>query len=446
VANPHPDSQITNTPAAAGTTPDVGSTRVLETDVVVVGSGFGGAVTALRRAEHGERVVVIERGRRYRGQDFPRTIGQFGRSFHNPATGDGFLEYRAFKKVDVIAGVGVGGGSLHYFNVNTPTPPEVFARDGWPTGVTRSVLDPYYAVVTEMLDSRPVTIPAAQVDLPPRTVAFGRAATAAGHVPEHLPIAVWTGEARTHPISGQLQEPCNYCGNCLLGCDRGAKNTLDHNYLALAEQHGALILEQATATGVTPLPGGGYEVALARSAGAPQPTIERIRARHVVLAAGALGSTELLLRCRDELGTLPKLSRLLGTRFSINGEFLLAYADGAEDQVDPSIGPPITRMVRASTPDHELSVQDLGLPDQLLWFLEGAIPPTYERLRRAGRVAMKWLARTLRIGSSPRRNPVPRYGHRHRRRSCASASRKPARRLESMAQSQAVPRVTGAHA
>lgn len=367
--------------------------------VVVIGSGFGGAVTACRRAQAGDDVVVLERGRRLNRHDFPRTFGQFGRAFWDERTGDGFLDYRAFKKVDVIAGVGVGGGSLHYFNVNVPAPHEVFDRPGWPAALDRSTLDPYYELARCMLGSQPlVTPPPGETDLPPRTKVFDRAARTAGHDAEPVSLAVHLGERRSHPISGQLQEPCNYCGNCLLGCDRGAKNTLDHNYLALAEQHGAQIVPGCTATRLSPAEGGGYRVDYQMRLDDGEVEARWMIGDEVVVAAGSLGSTELLLRCRDQHRSLPDLGPALGSRFSVNGEFLLAYADGADTAVEPGVGPPITRMVRASRDGHELSVQDLGLPERLLWFLEGAAPPTAVRVRRIASLIVDYGRRSLGLG------------------------------------------------
>lgn len=372
-------------------------------DVIVIGSGFGGAVTACRRAQAGEQVVVLERGRRFDRHDFPRTIGQFANAFWDERTGEGFLDYRAFKKVDVIAGAGVGGGSLHYFNVNVPAPEDIFERRGWPPNLGRAVLDPYYETARRMLGSAPLSVPVGEAELPARTTVFGQAAEKAGLKAEAVPIAVHTGEARNHPLSGQRQEPCNYCGNCLLGCDRGSKNTLDHNYLALAEHHGAEVLAGCTATGIAAIDDGDYEVKVVVRGENGETEERTMIGANVVVSAGSIGSTELLLRCRDEHGTLPRISPTLGSRFSINGEFLLAYAEGADDPVDPGIGPPITRMVRASGDGNEVSVQDLGLPDQLLWFLEGAAPPAMVRVRHVASLALDYLRRSLgRAGTTSR--------------------------------------------
>lgn len=114
-------------------------------DVVVIGSGFGGAVTACRLAEAGRSVAVLERGRRWHRSEFPRAIGQVAaEAFWEEGRSHGFLKYAPFRKVDVIQGAGVGGGSLHYFNVNLAADPRIFEDRRWPAAVTRLTLDPHY--------------------------------------------------------------------------------------------------------------------------------------------------------------------------------------------------------------------------------------------------------------------------------------------------------------
>src|SRR5919107_4641336 len=117
-------------------------------DVVVVGSGFGGAITAARLAQAGRSVCILERGKRWGKKDFPRTTGQVARAFWNYKD-HGMLDYRTFNKIDVIQGSGVGGGSLVYFNVHIRTPPEIFQDPRWPRNVKRDRLDPFYDIAKE---------------------------------------------------------------------------------------------------------------------------------------------------------------------------------------------------------------------------------------------------------------------------------------------------------
>lgn len=369
-------------------------------DVVVIGSGFGGATVAARLAQAGRSVAVLERGRRWAAQDFPRAMGQVGEAFWNEDRAYGFLEYLAFRKLDVIQGTGVGGGSLHYFNVNVAAEAGVFTRPGWPRAIDRPALEPYYELALDMLESQPLRPSAIRHHLPARTAVFTTAAQRAGMAVEPLRIAVFTGEDRHHPLSGARQSACTYCGNCMFGCDIGAKNTLDHNYLALAERrHGAEIFPLHKVDAIAPA-GEAYDVRFQRLGDQPGQPSEpgSVRAAKVVVAAGALGSTLLLLRCRDRHRTLPRLGSATGTRFSLNGEFLLAAAQGTTERVDPGLGPPITAMARVGG-RHAITIQDLGLPEPLLWYLEGALPPSMGRLRRVLALLGSYAQRSVGLGA-----------------------------------------------
>jgi cholesterol oxidase len=375
-------------------------------DVVVIGSGFGGAVVALRLAEAGRRVLVLEQGRRWEKEEFPRTVGQTGKGFWQPGISQGFLEYRAFRNIDVLQGVGVGGGSLHYFNVNVRAPARVLDR--WTKPLGRANLDPYYDLALQTLESKPLAPPAGR-QMPARTEAFLRAAKASGlGEPKLLDIAVYTGPERSN-AAGVAQEPCNYCGNCMLGCQVHAKNTLDLNYLALAERkHGVEIWPLHKVDCIRPATdrGGGYYVDFSRL-DPSLPASEGKGAVHgslVVVAAGALGSTELLLRSARVHAALPKLSAALGTRFSGNGDMLLAGAMNTPAAIDPAAGPSITAIVDCSTEDHAISIEDLGLPDPMLWFVEAALPPGPGRFLEYLRLLGRYIANSL--GFSPRRSRI----------------------------------------
>jgi cholesterol oxidase len=377
-------------------------------DVVVIGSGFGGAVMACRLAEAGRSVAVLERGRRWKGSDFPRAIGDVAaKAFWEPGRSHGFLEYAAFRKVDVIQGAGVGGGSLHYFNVNVRAAAEIFEDRRWPGSVTRGRLDPYYDRSMEMLQSAPLIPPPGRGVLPDRMVAFADAARRAGLDTESLPIAVHALDPRTNPVTGEEQNPCTYCGNCLLGCDIGAKNTLDTNYLARAEHlHGAEIHPLHHADWIRRASDGGYEVgfqALNEDPAAPS-TAGRVRSSQVVVAAGALGSTQLLLACRDRGLGLPDLPRSVGEHFSLNGEMLLAFAYRAARRSDPGIGPPITVRATAHTDGHLITVEDLGLPDSLLWYIEGALGGGLRRVASIAGLLAGYLRDSVLPGRSPGRD------------------------------------------
>jgi cholesterol oxidase len=307
--------------------------------------------------------------------------------------------------MDVIQGVGVGGGSIHYFNVNLRAPAEIFESPRWPEPIRRSTLDPYYDLVLEMLDSKPLEPPAGLRELPPRTRTFLKAAEQAGFArPGLVDIAVHTGPDRRHRYGNNLQSACTYCGNCLLGCHLHAKNTLDFTYLGLAENHhGAEVfplhavvsLEQVSSvTGHS-----GYKVSYRKLDTNETGAVE---AENVVVAAGCLGSTELLLRCRDVDRTLPDLSPALGRCFSGNGDMLIAGTIDVDEHVDPGYGPPITAWADCSRNGYRLTIEDLGLPDPFFWFLEGALPPRGRRLRRLWRLIATYAVRSLGLSHTTR--------------------------------------------
>lgn len=346
-------------------------------DVVVIGSGFGGAINACRLAEAGHSVCVLERGKRWDRKDFPRTIGQVARSFWNDKD-FGLLDYRQFKKVDVIQASGVGGGSLVYFNVHERARREIFELPGWPAGITRETLDPFYDKAKFMLDAKKLE-PPATYDMPGRTKALLDGGKKLGRDARLMDIAVYTGPDRLNPHSGLPQEACVYCGNCMLGCHVHAKNTLDLNYIPVAERHGAEVYPLHSAVKIEPADAAkkeGYRVFFKHyhPENEGESTEGSVTGRKVIVSAGSLGSTELLLRCRDTHKSLPGLSAMVGKRWSGNGDFLLAGTFNVDRDIDPGSGPSITAGFDCSTDTNKIFVQDLGFPDPFLWFLEGTLP------------------------------------------------------------------------
>jgi cholesterol oxidase len=365
-------------------------------DAVVVGSGFGGAVAAYRLSQAGLSVVVLERGAPYPPGSFARTPREMRTNFWAPSFGLlGLYEVWSFAHVTAIVASGLGGGSLIYANVMLRKPPETF--DEWP--LDYEALEPHYEKVETM--QRPVRYPYAST---PKTVAFERAAAAAGLEVERPPLAITfaVGESEPAPavqlppddnLHGTPRRTCRLCGECNVGCNEGAKNTLDFTYLSAAVRQGAQIRACCEAIGVAPDGEGGYTVRYLQHVSArgehPErlldPTAERdceIRARVVVLAAGTFGSTRLLLASRP---ALPRLSPQLGRRFSSNGDmFAVARdcrtGDGPRRRrpwrvLDPSHGPVIT--VSASRRDgHHLWLQDAGGPATSEWLWQGPELPS----------------------------------------------------------------------
>jgi cholesterol oxidase len=295
-------------------------------DFVVVGSGFGGSVSALRLAEKGYRVLVLEAGKRWRTEDFPRTNWSLRKFLWMPGIFCyGIQRLSLLREVLVLSGAGVGGGSLVYANTLLEPGEEAFQRGTWPRGVDwRQQLAPHYATARRILGVTPN----------PHLWEGDRQlldfATSLGRQDSFSPTQVGVlfgeqpGEAVGDPFFGGEGPPrktCIYCGGCMVGCRHHAKNTLDKNYLYFAEKLGAEVRAETLATGLREDGSGGYVLSTRRSTAKLARRRREIRARGVVLAAGALGTVDLLLKCRDA-GTLDRLSPALGSYVRTNSEVL----------------------------------------------------------------------------------------------------------------------------
>lgn len=316
-------------------------------DAIVIGSGFGGAVAACRLAQAGLRVCILERGQRYPMGSFPRDLAERERWLCSEHT-SGLIDAKPLRtEMIALQASGYGGGSLLYNNVQMRAPHSAFAS-GWPAGWDRDALDPYYDLVGYMLDVRPISAVHPQ-GLPPRTAAMAKAAAALGrHDQYFLPnLAVdFSAPGVTHKNKfGVDQQGCTHCGECFVGCNVHAKNTLDLNYLALAERAGAVVKVGAQVTHIDPMgqkrdPGYWVTYLAQGSTDGPQ----RLGARYVFLCAGSINSTELLLRCRDVYGSLRPQSPRLGHGYSANGDFL-SLVFRTQEPLHPSQGPCITSAV-----------------------------------------------------------------------------------------------------
>lgn len=359
-------------------------------DAIVIGSGFGGAITACRLAQAGHSVCILEKGGRWPVSSFPRSPGEVSRdAFVRPGAtypGRGFIEYLTFRNMDVVQGTGVGGGSLHYFNVHIRPPADILDGPAWPRGLSLRKLRPYFRLAAGMLAANTLE-QEREHEIPPRTHAFEDAVDSIGLKPRRVPVCV-----HLDPGSDQT---CRYCGNCLLGCHVGAKNTLDRNYIPLAEHHGARVLAHHKALNITPV-ASGYRVTCQDLSAAPaQPAGDALReltGRRVIVAAGTLGTNELLLRCKYRYRTLPQLSDRLGHGYSGNGDFLFAGTRYRDRVVDPGRGPSITAGVGfRDRSDQYIFIEDLGYPDPFIWYLNGILP-TPGRPGRALQHARRYLS------------------------------------------------------
>ncbi|MFF5333314.1 GMC oxidoreductase [Streptomyces sp. NPDC013181] len=328
------DSPAQNQDRPAGA---AGDDAAYDYDVIVVGSGFGGAVSALRLTEKGYRVGVLEAGRRFTPATLPKNSWDLKNYLWAPALGlFGIQRVHLLGKVMVLAGAGVGGGSLNYANT-LYVPPAPFFQDRQWAHITdwQEELKPYYEQAKRMLGVRlnPTTTPS-DVHLKAAAEAMG-----VGDTFHLAPVGVFFGDgrdadgtARTEPGgtvpdpyfggAGPSRKACTECGECMTGCRHGAKNTLNENYLHLAEKGGAVIHPMTSVVAVTEHPDGGFRVATVPTDRRRKAKPATLRARRIVVAAGTYGTQTLLHAMRDK-GLLPRISARLGELTRTNSEGLV---------------------------------------------------------------------------------------------------------------------------
>ncbi|NQV05256.1 GMC family oxidoreductase [bacterium] len=328
-------------------------------DVLVIGSGFGGSVSALRLSEKGYRVGVVESGKRFRPEDFPRSNWHLRRYLWFPSIGlRGIQRVSLLSDVVALSGAGVGGGSLVYANTLIEPLDDFYSDPQW-AGIAdwRHELAPHYHRARLMLGVTP-----AKADTPADRI-MGEIAERLGiDPPEPTTIGVFLGEAGVEVAdpyfggAGPTRRGCIECGGCMVGCRFHAKNTLDHNYLYLAEKLGAEVHPHSEVVDVTP-DGSGYLVTTRRP-GARIRKKERVfRADHVVFSAGALGTSRLLLKLKGT-GSLPGLSDRLGYLFRTNSEAIVG-AVAASPAADYSQGVAITSSMH---PDPHTRIEPVRYP------------------------------------------------------------------------------------
>lgn len=322
----------------------------LDYDVIVVGSGFGGSVTALRLTEKGYKVAVLEAGARFEDADFAATSWDAKKFLFRPELGCyGIQRIDVLKDCMILAGAGVGGGSLVYANT-LYEPLDPFYRDPSWSHITdwKSELAPYYDQAKRMLGvvEYPHFTPA------DRVIKQAADEMGVGDTFHPTPVGVFFGQGEPDGTTvadpyfggaGPERRTCQNCGECMTGCRHNAKNTLVKNYLYLAEQNGAVVHPLTTVTRIRPLEGGGYRIDArwTKAKVSRRRAVRSYTARHVVMAAAAIGTQKLLHRLKAE-GDLPHLSDRLGVLTRTNSESLLGSIAPSSDQTNYSEGVAIT--------------------------------------------------------------------------------------------------------
>ncbi len=373
---------------------------------VIVGSGFGGSVTAARLSRKWPgAVMMVERGRRYPRGSFPRDAESLvdairrdpadhtPRPLPLPGKSNGLFDVRSYDGMDVLVANGYGGGSLIYgAAIIEPTDPNF--DTSWPATIKKDQLKPYYDIFKTVLGARKIPITNEPERQLPRVEYYQRVAEDTGSESELLPLGVFFGNDPERPTPlgeseinqhGAEQTSCTYCAECVLGCNYQSKSSTDLNYLYVAEnRYGMEVRTERSVDRVVPLDidgnddpeqdgSYGYRVYMTDMTDSAAET--SVSTQRVVLAAGVLGTTEILLRNKNVHRTLRNVSRQLGRRFSGNGDFLGLVA-GSDIPDGNAYGPTVIQAIRyrnPDRPDENHVLEDLSLPhlSQVLdWLLE----------------------------------------------------------------------------
>jgi cholesterol oxidase len=302
----------------------------MEYDFIIMGSGFGGSVTALRLVRKGYKVLVVEQGRRFTETDFPKRNWNIRKWLWVPGLRFyGFFRIALFRHITVLAGTGVGGGSLVYANTLPVPKTDFFHCGSWKDLLDwEKELGPYYTIALEMLGVTP------NPKFGPGDIALGELADSIGKKDQFsaTDVAVFFGEPEVKvpdPYfqgSGPDREGCRFCGGCMVGCRYNAKNSLDKNYLYLAEKEGVTVMDRSQVISVIPLGihgNQGYDIIIKRTGGFKK---TKIHARSFVFSGGVLGTVPLLLKLKKT--TLSGLSDLTGAHIRTNNEALIGVVSG----------------------------------------------------------------------------------------------------------------------
>jgi cholesterol oxidase len=355
-------------------------------DFVVIGSGFGGSVSAMRLTEKGYSVLVMERGKRFRDEDFPKTNWNVWKYLWLPAARCfGILQISLFRNTVALHGSGVGGGSLGYANVLQIPDRRFLEAPGWTNWAVmcnapdwKAILMPHYETARRMLGVAP------NPRLWPADHILHQIADEMGAGSTFKPTegGFFYGEPGIEVDDpyfggeGPRRSGCTHCGGCMVGCRYNAKNSLTKNYLYFAEKWGVKIMPEVEVRDICPLPegqpdGARYEVVYRSSTTWLFRPERRVRARNVVFSAGALGTMRLLFRCRDVTHSLPDLSPCLGNMVRTNSEELLGVSS-RDSQTDYSKGIAITSIF---FPDPVTAIEPVRYPagSSLMRFLAGPL-------------------------------------------------------------------------
>ena len=367
-----------------------------EYDYVIIGSGFGGSVSALRLAEKGYSVLVIEKGKWYKASDFPKTNRNLKKWLWEPrARLFGFFKMTFLNHVTVLSGVGVGGGSLTWANTMPIPKKEFFNSGSWASlNNWEEDLKPYYKEAYRMLgaEQNPYLGPADEL-----VEELAKDLDREEHFSTPK-VSVYFGEpGKTVPDpyfggKGPTRTGCIHCGACMTGCRHNAKNTLDKNYLYLAQNLGVEIIAEKEVYDVLPLDGqtgqNGYKVSFKNSLKRGGKT--SVKAKRVIFAGGVMGTVPLLLKLKQK-GSLPRLSEMVGCNIRTNNESLLVLTSTDKDRKDFTKGIAIGSILDIDKNSHLEPVRYGKGSSFFKWLTIPSIPNKYLLIRLLGLIAIPFV-------------------------------------------------------
>lgn len=336
-------------------------------DYIVIGSGFGGSVASLRLVEKGYKVLTIEQGKRYNPNDFPKTNWNLPKYLWKPAIRFfGFQRLSFFTTASILSGTGVGGGSLVYANTLYIPPEEFFRNASWSRyGDWQGILEPFYQKASFMLGRVKYT------KRGPEDLLLEEVSEEMGARDTFDSVFVGVNldekDRERDPYFnglGPIRKGCVECGGCMVGCRENAKNTLDMNYLWFAEKMGLEIIPETRAEKII-FNDNTYTVETRRLTSFLLPERKSFRAKGIVVAAGTLGTMELLLKQKFKYGTLAGLSEMLGHEIRTNAETLCAVS-GADRKLNNGLA-----ITSVFSPDRDTHVEIVKYPDNsnvMKWF------------------------------------------------------------------------------
>ena len=336
-------------------------------DYIVIGSGFGGSVASLRLIEKGYTVLTLEQGKRYNPQDFPRTNWNIPKYLWIPALRFfGFQKLSFYKTATILSGTGVGGGSLVYANTLYIPPDGFFENSSWRHfGDWKKILEPFYDKASFMLGRKKYTKLNTEDKLLEEVSKEMNAYDTFDSV--YVGVNLDGSDIETDPYFnglGPLRKGCIECAGCMVGCRENAKNTLDRNYLWFAEKMGLAILPETKAEKIS-YHGNLYHIETKRVTSFFSRRRKIFKAKGIVVASGALGTLELLLKQKYKYATLSSLSDKLGYELKTNAETLCAVS-GAKEKLNNGLA-----ITSVFSPDALTHVEIVKYPDNsnaMKWF------------------------------------------------------------------------------